>query len=497
MAPKSLKILFVTPEVIPFTKTGGLADVSSALPQKLLQSGHQIRILTPKYGAIDERKHKIHEVVRLKDIPTQIAGKDITFSLRSSFLPGQKTRVQLYFLDNQEYFGSRFSLYMDPISGVDFHDNDERFILLAKSVIELIDRLGWYPDIIHCNDWQTGLIPAYVKLASQTKETFKKIKTLFTIHNIAIQGIFPKSTCKKIELPVGDCVDSKITIKDKPNFLKAGLVYADSISTVSESFAEEISSSAEMSYGLNDLLFSRKENLFGILNGIDQSIWNPEKDKLIPKKYSIDKLENKLVNRQSLAEKFNIEVDENTPIIGNISRLYDSKGFDLIKKSFKQLMKLPIKLIILGTGDKKYHEFFDEMAFEFRDKFTFYPGFDDNIAHLIEAGSDIYLMPSKSEPCGLNQMYSMNYGTIPIVHSTGGLKDTVTPFNIETSKGTGFLFNNYTTTDLINTLEAAINLFINDRKNWKKIMINGMTTDFSWENSAENYVNLYKQIITK
>ena len=236
---KSLKILFVTSEVIPFMKTGGLADVSAALPQKLMEQGHQVRIIAPKYGAIDERKHKIHEVVRLKEMTTQIGKKEVMFSLRSSFLPGQKFRVQIYFLDNKEYFGSRHSLYTDPLSGKDFSDNDERFILLSKSVFYLINKLGWIPDIIHCNDWQTGLVPLYKKHFEQSNEELAGIKTLFTIHNIALQGLFPKSTCKKIGVDEKLC--EELIHKNKISFLKSGILHADAINTVSKTYAEEIS----------------------------------------------------------------------------------------------------------------------------------------------------------------------------------------------------------------------------------------------------------------
>ncbi len=492
---KSLKILFVTSEVIPFMKTGGLADVSAALPQKLMEQGHQVRIIAPKYGAIDERKHKIHEVVRLKDLTTQIGKKEITFSLRSSFLPGQKHRVQIYFLDNKEYFGSRHSLYTDPLTGKDFSDNDERFILLAKAVIELIDKLGWIPDVIHCNDWQTGLVPVYLKLTEHENEDVKKIKTLFTIHNIALQGLFPKSTCKKIGIDEKLC-QKEFLHKNKISFLKAGILYADAINTVSETYAKEISEDEKLSFGLAGVLKKRKKDLFGIVNGIDTKIWNPEKDKLIQKKYSAKKPELKQVNREALLTKFNIEADENTPIVGNISRLYDTKGFDLIKKAFKQMMKLDMRLIILGTGDRKYHEFLEDMAFQYRDKFVFYPGFDDALAHLIEAGADIYLMPSKTEPCGLNQMYSIVYGTVPVVHATGGLKDTVEPFDVKTGKGTGFLFEDYTVKALVEKLNEAITLFKEDKKAWRKLVVNGMKKDFSWQNSAKNYAELYKKILS-
>ncbi len=492
---KSLKILFVTSEVIPFMKTGGLADVSAALPKRLLQHGHQVRILAPKYGAIDERKHKIHEVVRLKDLTTNIGKEEVTFSIRSSFLPGQKNRVQVYFLDEQKYFGSRHSLYTDPLLGKDFSDNNERFILLAKSVFGLIKHLGWYPDIIHCNDWQSGLIPVYLKTLYKDDEEIKNIKTLFTIHNIAYQGSFAKSTCKKAGLPEEICTDEKVLHKGKFNFMKAGIVYADAVNTVSKTYAQEIAQDAKLSFGMMEALKNKKSDLHGIVNGIDMNIWNPEKDKLIPQKYSIKKIDKKKVNREALAEKFNGEIDDKTPIIGNISRLYDTKGFDLLKKAFPKLMAMNIRLVILGTGDKKFHHFFEEAAYDYKEKFIFYPGFDDQLAHLIEAGSDIYLMPSKTEPCGLNQMYSMVYGTVPLVHGTGGLKDTVQNFNEKTGEGNGFVFEKYNVSSLVAELKRAISIFANQPDTWLKIMKNGMKQDFSWLKSAKNYIALYNEML--
>jgi len=492
---KKFKILYVTSEVVPFIKTGGLADVSSALPQKLMELGHQVRIVVPKYGAIDERKYKIHEVVRLKDLTTNIGNKEVTFSLRSSFLVGQKARVQIYFLDNPEYFGKRHSLYADPLSGDYFKDNDERFILLAKSVFELIIKLGWVPDIIHCNDWQCGLIPSYLKTVYNDSEIFKDVKSLFTIHNLGFQGVFPKSNFAKTGLPDSLNSEKGIIHKGKVNFLKAGLNYADVINTVSETYANEICKNDDISSGLKNVLCKRKRNLYGIVNGIDTLIWNPEKDKKITTKYSIKSIKDKKANKKSLEEKFGFDYDENIPLIGMISRLEDTKGFDLVKKSFKELMSLNVKMVLLGTGEKKYHKFFDEAAAKYPGKFACYLGFDDEIAHLIEAGADIFLMPSKYEPCGLNQMYSLVYGTVPVVRETGGLADTVINYNSKNGTGNGFAFKKYDSKEFIKTLKQAIKVYNDDKKSWEKIMKVGMKSNFSWLNSAKNYVNLYKKIV--
>ncbi len=493
---KKLKILFITSEVVPFVKTGGLADVSSALPQKLQEMGHQIRIVVPKYGAIDERKYKIHEVVRLKDLTTTIGKKEVVFSLRSSFLVGTKARVQLYFLDNEEYFGSRHSLYADPLTGEEFKDNDERFILLAKAVFELIIKLGWVPDVIHCNDWQCGLIPVYLKTMYEDHELFQDVKSLFTIHNISLQGSFAKSTLNKTGLPDSVVKDKNLLHKNKFNFLKAGLEYADYINTVSETYAKEICKYEEFAFGLQDTLKKRKNDVSGIVNGIDELIWNPEKDKKIAKKFSVKNLADKELNKKALAENFGFEYKKDVPVIGMISRLDDSKGFDLLQKSFKEIMKLNVHVVLLGTGERKYHKFFEDAVMKYRDKFSCYIGFDDELAHLIEAGSDIFLMPSKFEPCGLNQMYSLVYGTVPVVRETGGLADTVENFNSKTGAGNGFTFKNYQTKDLISALKKALNIYNADKKVWSKIMKNGMKSNFTWLNSSKNYVELYKKILS-
>ena len=495
MSNKKFKILFVTSEVVPFVKTGGLADVSAALPQMLSELGHEIRIVVPKYGAVDDRKFKIHEVVRLKDLVVKIGNKDVMFSLKSCFLPGQKVRVQIYFLDNQEYFGSRNSLYSDPMTGKDYPDNDERFTLLSRAVFELIIKLGWIPDIIHCNDWQCGLIPAYLKTVYKDEENFDQFKTLFTIHNLAYQGVFNSTSFKVTGLPENLNTNKGILNNGKLNFMKSGLQFADVINTVSETYANEIRTSDELGEGLKDVLAKRKNDLYGIINGIDTKVWNPEKDKHLPKKYSLKNIQQKVVNKQALAEKFGFEFNEDVPVIGLISRLYDSKGIDLIQKAFPQIIDQDIQFILLGTGDKNYHTFFDQMSRKYRHKFACYLGFNDDLAHLIEGGADMLLMPSKYEPCGLNQMYSLKYGTVPLVRETGGLADTVIRYNEKTGQGNGFMFKKYNTIDFLAELKHAIKIY-NNKEAWAKIVRNGMKADFSWNSSAKKYIELYKTILS-
>lgn len=492
---RKLKILFVTSEVVPFVKTGGLADVSAALPQTLTEMGHEVRIVVPKYGAIDERKFKIHEVVRLKDIPVKIGDKEVTFSLRSSFLIGPKARVQIYFLDNVEYFGSRPSLYVDPVTGTDYPDNDERFIVLARSVFELILKLGWVPDIIHGNDWQCGLIPAYLKTVYNTYPELAHIKTVFTVHNLAYQGFFPKSSFHKTGLPDELNSEKGIEIYGRLNFMKSGLMYSDVITTVSERYSEEITKDEETSAGLKHVLLKRKKDLHGILNGIDDKLWNPVSDNLIPKQFSFKTIEDKYENKKALAEKFGLTYNENIPVFAAISRLVDAKGFDLIAEIIHDMMKMDIHFILLGTGEKKYHKLFEDIQAKYPGKFSCYLGFSDELAHLIEAGSDIFLMPSRYEPCGLNQMYSLIYGTVPLVHETGGLADTVVKFNEKEETGNGFVFKKYDSQELLKEIKRAVKVY-QDRKLWIKIIRNGMKGDFSWLSSAKKYVDLYKSALS-
>ena len=495
MAAKKYKILFVTSEVVPFIKTGGLADVSAALPQSLAEMGHEVRIVVPKYGAVDDRKYKIHEVVRLKDLTVKIGEKEVVFSLKSCFLPGQRVRVQIYFLDNQEYFGSRNSLYTDPMTGKDYKDNDERFTLLNLSVFELIQKLGWNPDLIHCNDWECGLIPAYLKTHYKNDELFSSFKTLFTIHNLAYQGIFAPAAFNKTGLPEQLNSEKGILHDGKVNFMKSGLMHADVINTVSETYAQEIRTDKELGAGLKDILSKRKNDLYGIINGIDTKVWNPEKDKHISKKYTIKNIDGKKVNKKALVERFKLEYKEDVPVFGLISRLYDSKGLDLLEKVFDDFMKLDVQMILLGTGDPKLHSFFEKMNKKYDDKFAAYLGFNDDLAHLIEGGADIFLMPSKYEPCGLNQMYSLKYGTVPIVHKTGGLADTVVNYDEKTSEGNGFVFDKYNSKEFLKEIKRAVNMF-QDKDAWLKIMKTGMKSDFSWDSSAKKYIDLYKKIMS-
>lgn len=493
---RKYKVLFAASEVYPFVKTGGLADVASALPLALADLGHEVRIIVPKYGAIDERKFKIHEVVRLKDLNVVIGDKNVEYSLRSSFLTGSKSRIQIYFVDNQELFGNRQSLYVDPITGSDYPDNDERFILYCRSIFDLMEKLGWIPDVLHINDWQCGLMPAYLKTLYKDNNLFNNIKTILTVHNLAYQGQFSKSVFYKTGLPEELNSEKGIEIYDKINFMKSGLLYSDAIATVSETYSKEICKDEEQGAGLKNILCKRKKDLYGIINGIDGEVWNPQTDKFIPKNYSVKNIDLKKENKKALADRFNFEYGENTPIIGMISRLLDAKGYDLVIEAFDELMKLDLQLIILGMGDKKLHKIFQEKQSKHPKKFSCFLGLNDELAHLIEAGADMFLMPSRYEPCGLNQMYSLVYGTVPIVRETGGLADTVIKFNEKEGSGNGFSFVKYEPEEMLKEIKRAIKIY-KDKVTWHKLMKNGMKSDFSWETSAKKYLDVYRSLFVK
>jgi starch synthase len=491
--PKPLKVLFVSSEVDPLAKTGGLADVAGALPKTLRKLGHDVRVLMPKYGSIDAKKFGLKRVKTDNTFFVPIAGRDVDGSLLES--SPDVLGVPCYLMSNETYFG-RNELYTDSRTKSDFPDNDERFIFFSRGTIEALRRIRWKPDVIHCNDWQTGLVPAYARSIYADDELLKKTKTVFTIHNVAYQGKFPKQTLEKTGFPWSMFTMEGLEFYDQMNFLKAGIVYADAVTTVSQKYAEEICSSAEFGYGMEGILSYRRDSLHGVLNGIDYSVWNPETDNLIAANYSSRNLEGKRINKKVLREKFGLGDDENTPLIGIISRLADQKGFDLLGMIAENLMELNLQLVILGTGEAKYHDLLEQMRKRFPNKIGVFLGFNNELAHLIESGSDMFLMPSRYEPCGLNQMYSLKYGTVPIVRATGGLDDTIQDFDPATKKGTGFKFGPYDPGELLGAIHRALDTYGN-RKLWKTLMMNGMKKDFSWDASAKKYIRLYRSLLAK
>jgi starch synthase len=488
---KPLNILFVASEIYPIAKTGGVADVAYGLPLALRDLGHDVRVMLPKYGAISERKNRIHEINRLKDIPITVGSVQELATVKSSSIVNTRTKVQAYMTTNNHYFDSKWGLYSDPETGADYADNDERFIFFSRSVIQTCLLLGWFPNIVHCNDWHTALVPAYMKAAYPEK--FKNTRVVFTIHNIANQGVFPfKETFAKTGLP--ETITDELKHKSKFNFMKAGLVFADHITTVSPTYGKELMGDTELTGGLNATLKKRKDAFTPILNGIDTTIWTPAKDKLIAKRYSLDSLDKKEDNKEALVEKFDLEYDAETPVIAMISRLVEQKGFGLLKKAADKLLKENVQLVILGEGDKDIEDWLREAAKKHPKKMSVKIGFDETLSHLMEAGADMFLMPSFFEPCGLNQMYSVTYGTVPIVRATGGLKDTVQEFNPKTEKGNGFVFEKYDAADMLKAIQRALELFRN-KDVWHTIIQNGMVEDHSWGNSSRKYEEIYRRIL--
>ncbi|MGB2869737.1 MAG: glycogen synthase GlgA [Bacteroidota bacterium] len=489
---RPLNILFVSSEVDPFAKTGGLADVSSALPKAIKELGHEIRIMMPRYRFISERKFKLHDIIRLKDIPIPVGSSTEVGNVKSSFISDLKEKVQVYFLDNENYFG-RDGVYQSPATKKDYKDNDERFVFFCRGALETLKRLGWQPDIIHCNDWQTGLIPAYMKALYSHDPFFKHVKTVFTIHNMAYQGAFPADSFAKSGLPKELFSPDGVEAYHKFNFLKAGLRFSDSITTVSEKYAQEICTSDEFGAGLNGFLATRRKDLKGILNGIDYHLWNPSADEFIYRKYDAKSVEAKTDNKKALVAKFDLPYVETRPVLGGITRLVDQKGFELVLEILDEIVKLDVQFILLASGEKEIERRFEAFQKRHPKNFGLFLGFDDELAHMIEAGSDMFVMPSKYEPCGLNQMYSMRYGTVPIVRATGGLDDTVEDYS-GSGKGTGFKFEKYDSKELLKAIHRAVKVY-QQPEEWKKLMRNGMQKDFSWEHSAKKYINLYKDLL--
>ncbi len=489
---KPLNVLFVTSEVEPFAKTGGLADVSAALPKTIKELGHEIRIILPRYGCISERRSKLHNVLRLKEIQIPIGSTEATASIKSSTLDSKKSKVQVYFIENQELFGHQ-DLYVDSATKKDFPNNDERFIFFSRAVLEPLKRLGWPPDIIHLNDWQSGLVPAFLKTFYKDDPFYRGIQTVFTIHNLAYQGAFPAASFQKTGLPKELFTPEGIEFFGKVNFLKAGLVYSDAITTVSEKYAREIQTTPEFGCGLEGVLAKRKHDLSGIINGIDYEVWNPETDDLIPVRYSAKDIELKTENKRYLLHENGMEYIPETPLIGMISRLAEQKGFDILLEVFDDIMKMNVQFILLGTGEKKIQDQLEKLQKKYPKRIGINLKFDDTLAHMIEAGADMFLMPSKYEPCGLNQLYSLRYGTVPVVRATGGLDDTIDDVD-ESQRGTGFKFQKYDGKDLLKSLHRAVKLY-GDKSAWQKIQRNGMAKDFSWESSAKQYVALYRKLL--
>ena len=481
-----MKIAFVSTEIVPFAKTGGLADVAGSLPRELVKLGCDVKLFMPKYFLVDETLHDLKYNWAMGEMPIRVNGIIRSVHIHQAKLPNSD--IDVYFIDCPHYF-HRHRIYTNDI------DEDERFTLFSKGVIETLQRIQWAPDVIHCNDWQTGLIPLFIKDNYSWDIFFDKTATLFTIHNIGYQGRFSKSVLFNAE------IDDKYFYPGGPveqdggfSFMKTGIAFSDIINTVSNTYSHEILT-PEFGAGLETVLNSRKEDLFGILNGVDYDVWNPRTDIHLPYRYSSEDLSGKLQNKKFLLDHFDIPFDKNIPLVGIVSRMVVQKGFDIFADAVSDLMNLDAQWIILGNGETHFEDLFRQLSIQLPEKVGAYIGYNNELSHLIEAGADMFLMPSYYEPCGLNQIYSLKYGTVPIVRKTGGLADTVKDWDEENhygfDHGNGFSFYDYSGYALFKSVERAINTF-KQKDIWKKIQLNGMKQDFSWARSAEKYLELYK-----
>jgi len=478
-----VRIVFVASEGVPFSKTGGLADVIGALPQALAQQELEVSVLLPRYRATEPRE--IAEAGRSVTVPLS-AG----FRFASVQDGGSLKGVRYYLLDLPEFF-DRDGLYQDPASGKDYPDNHLRFAALSLAALEFIKRLGPPPDIIHCHDWQTALVPIYLRHAYLNDLYYCDTRTVFTIHNVAYHGEFPREALGDITLDDALFTVDALEYYGKVNLLKGGLIFADALTTVSPKYAEEIQT-PEFGAGLEGVLKRRAGQLRGVLNGADYDTWDPATDALIPANYSAADLAGKKECKLTLLEKMGVEQPELTrPVLGIVSRFDRQKGFDLLAEIAEELAALDIYLVALGTGAREYEELFERLARRHAGKFLVKIAYDNALAHLIEAGSDMFLMPSRYEPCGLNQMYSLKYGTVPVVRATGGLENTIEAF--DGTAGTGFKFHEYTGAALLDAIGKALEAYRWPRL-WQRIMVNGMHKDFSWARSAREYAELYREL---
>jgi len=486
-----VNVVYISPEVAPFAKTGGLADIAGAIPKSLHKLGVDIIVFMPLYGTVMERNISLSKT----DIQFHVKiGNEIkTGCVYKCLLPNSK--VPIFFIGNDQYF-MRKGLYNYPGTTNDYEDNSQRFIFFAKGVLEVINTLHCCPDIIHCNDWQTGLVPVYVRTMSSGSECFKRTKLIMTIHNLAYQGIFWHWDMKLTGLDWGLFNWRQLEFYGRLNFLKSGIVFSDIITTVSQTYAKEIQTH-EYGEGLDGVLRERAKDLYGIINGIDYTIWNPETDKFICANYGKKNLKGKHLCKKALQKKCKLP-EKDVPVIGMITRLTDQKGLDLIVDKFHEIMNKNLQFVLLGTGEMRYQELFRAYTRIFSEKVAVNLAFEEHLAHEIEAGLDIFLMPSRYEPCGLNQLYSLKYGTVPIVRHTGGLADTVVGVgqdcNINGNMN-GFSFKEYNSNVLLATIEKALNLYHN-KALWKKLMENGMKQDWSQEKSAREYKMIYEKVLS-
>ena len=474
-----LKILFVSSEVVPFVKTGGLADVAGFLPQEIKEQGHDIRVVMPEYTRhIDDQY--LMESEHITYFNTKVAWRNEYVGVNKLDNKG----VPTYLIDNKEKF-DRENLYENP-------DKHVQFAYFCRAVIEMLPKIDFQPDIIHCNDWQTGPLGAMLKTQYQDYDFYKNIQTIYTIHNLRYQGQFGLEILDDT-LALDDSLLPKIEHENQINYMKAGISFADAVNTVSKTYADEIQT-PYFGEGLDYVLRYRKHDLYGIVNGIDFDEYNPATDDRIYANFDSDDLAGKKENKLKLQEEMGLPKDEDIPVISIISRLVPQKGLDLIKSAIDELLQEDIQFVMLGTGNQEYEDMFREIEARYPNKVAANIKYDASLAQKIYASSDMFLMPSQFEPCGLGQLFSLRYGTIPIVRETGGLNDTIESYNEYTGEGNGFSFSDYNAEDMLYTIKRALNYYNNEPEVWKELVKKAIDSDYSWYNSAQEYISLYNKI---
>jgi starch synthase len=473
-----MRILFVASEGLPFSKTGGLADVIEALPKTLAANGHEVAVLLPRY----KRTPATGLVLSRLSVPVGGALRNPSI-LNGAILQG----VQYFFVDDPGYF-DRDQLY--GTAQGDYPDNAERFAEFSRAAIEVAAHV-WTPDVIHCHDWQAGLVPVLLRTQHEDDPELRKIPVVLTIHNVGYQGVFPREAMERAGLPESLFDLDGLEFYEQVSYLKGGLLFADALTTVSRKYAEEIQT-PEYGHGLEGVVRSRASRLTGILNGVDYSVWDPQHDKLIAARYSAKNLSGKSACKKDLLDTFGLPIGNvKRPIAGIVSRFADQKGFDLLEEIADELLEEEMVIMALGTGDAKHERKLRELARRFPARMTVKIAYDNTLAHKIKAGADIFLMPSRYEPCGLSQIYSLRYGTVPVVRATGGLDDTIEAYDADSGKGTGFKFYEYSGEALLRAVREALTVY-QDKTAWRRLQINGMAKDYSWNASATEYARLYE-----
>lgn len=480
-----MRILFAASEAAPFAKTGGLADVAGSLPPALASLGHDVRVVIPRYQCVDPDRFQLKHRATFS-VPLG------SWKERGDILQGTMGgNVTVYFVNKDIYY-DRPELYRTERA--DYPDNAERFTFFSRSIFELCRAVGFSPEIIHAHDWQTGLVPYYLRKVYRDDALFSRTKTVFTVHNLAYQGLFRQWDLRLIGAGRDDFTPEGMEFWGKVSFLKAGIVYSDLITTVSKTYSKEIQT-PENGSGLDGVLAKRSVDLSGILNGIDYGVWDPARDEFIAQRYGVSRPAGKSVCKEALRKRTGLPPSDE-PLIGMVARLAEQKGLDILVEALPEIISLGAQIVIQGTGEERYHRILTEAAGRYPKQMRVLLRFDEALARSIYAGSDLFLMPSRYEPCGLGQMIALRYGSVPLVRKTGGLADTVAAYNSKTGQGTGFVFNEYSPAALIAALRRALAVYRNKKK-WTSLMRAGMKQDLSWERSAKKYVKLYRKALRK